>query len=61
MKHVKKEPEKKRKERKGKERKRQNFRELWEISSIVTCISGVRVREAERKKGRDSCQIFKVD
>lgn len=51
MKHVKKRAqEKKKKKREGKE-KRQNFRELWEISSIVTCISGVRVgKQKERRE-----------
>lgn len=50
MKHVKKRAFGKKKEKEGKE-KRQNFRELWEISSIVTCISGVRVG-SRKKEGK---------
>lgn len=52
MKHIEKraQKKKKRKKREGKE-KRQNFRELWEISSIVTCVSGVRVgKQKERRE-----------
>lgn len=51
MKHIEKRAQKKkRKKGEGKE-KRQNFRELWEISSIVTCVSGVRVgKQKERRE-----------
>ena len=51
MKHIEKRAQEKKKKKKEGKEKRQHFRELWEIASIVTCVSGVRVgKQKERRE-----------
>lgn len=59
MKHIKKRAQKKKE--KGRKRKIKKFQGT--VGNIKHCnmYKWSQSREAERKKGRDNCQIFKVD